>query len=103
MAYKIIMSKSAEYDLAQTLHYLAVKLCNPTAATNFANKMESSLDLLSEQPKIYALSNQKYLNKLGYHKCVIDHYVMLYRISEQKQEVIILRIFYGRQDYIKYL
>lgn len=103
MTYKIIMTKSADYDLEQILDYITVKLCNPTAAANFANKMESCLDLLSEQPKMYTLSSQEYLNKKGYHKCVIDHYVMLYRINEDEQEVIIFRIFYGRQDYIKYL
>ncbi|EFP62442.1 type II toxin-antitoxin system RelE/ParE family toxin [Erysipelotrichaceae bacterium AF15-26LB] len=103
MAYKVVMSESAEYDLEQILNYLTVKLYNPIAATNFVNKLESCFNLLSEQPKIYALSNQEYLNKLGYHKCVIDHYVMLYRINEDKQEIVIMRIFYGKQDYIKYL
>ena len=97
------MSKSANYDLEQILDYLAIKLCNPLAATNFADKVESCLGLLSTQSRIYALSSQEYLNKKGYHKCVVDHYVMLYRINEDKQEVIILRFFYGRQDYIKYL
>ena len=46
--YKIIMSKSADYDLEQILNYLTNKLCTLVAATNFANKMEKCLYLLSE-------------------------------------------------------
>ena len=43
MMYKIIMSKSAEYDLEQILNYLTNKLCNLIAATNFPIKWKNVL------------------------------------------------------------
>ena len=35
----------------------------------------------------------------GYRKAVIRNYVLIYKVDEKDQTVLLLRFFYGKQDY----
>ncbi len=52
-------------------------------------------------PLAYEQCRDPHLNALGYRKAVINHYIMIYRVSEPEKTVYVLRFFYGRQDYEK--
>lgn len=36
-----------------------------------------------------------------YRRLVIDNYVVLYRVEEEKKEVVIFQILYGGRNYLK--
>ena len=38
-----------------------------------------------------------------YRKFLLGNYVGVYRVQEREQQVVILRIFHGSQNYAKYL
>ena len=42
MVYKLIVSKEAHNDVDDIVHYVAIELCNPTAATGFLEGKLSS-------------------------------------------------------------
>lgn len=103
MAYKLIVSKLADSDLDAILAYIVTRLCNPKAAADFVEEVEKRYVLLVEQPKMFPLSQNLRLRGKGYRKVVIDNFVMLYRVVEQKEEIFIARFFYGKRDYEKYI
>lgn len=39
------------------------------------------------------------LRAKGYRKAVIRNYVLIYKVDEKNRTVLLLRFFYGKQDY----
>lgn len=103
MAYRLVVSKLADSDLDAILSYMATKLCNPKAASDYASEVEKRYTLIVDQPEIFPFSRSLRLRSKGYRKVVIDNFVMLYRIVEHKEEIFIARFFYGKRDYEKFI
>jgi len=103
MAYRVIISASAERDIDEIIAYVAKKLANPKAAADFADALEERYTELEAHPLMFELSRNERLAQAGYRRFVTGNYVALYTINEDVQEVIIVRIFYGRRDYEKYI
>ena len=101
MAYKIIETALAGQDLDSILSYIALSLGNLSAATAFADAVEECYSELEKMPLMFAFCDDPRLRALGYHKAVIKNYVMVYKVDEAAKAVIVLRFFYGRQNYEK--
>jgi len=97
------VSDSAERDLEEILAYIAVKLDNPKAAANFADALDDKYAQLEDYPLLFELSRNAGLAAKGYRRFVINNYIALYLVDEDRHEVIISRIFYGKQNYTKYI
>lgn len=41
----------------------------------------------------------EYLRNKGYRKLIVDNYIVFYLIWEEKKQVIIMRVLYGKQKY----
>ena len=101
MVYEVIISESAERDIDEILTYMTVKLANPQAAIDWADELEIRYSELSKYPLMYGKSANETLGRIGYRCFVVKNYIVFYRVDEMERKVIILRIFYGRQDYEK--
>ena len=99
--YRLAISELAHSDLDNIVSYIAVHLANPTAAVNFLNEVEKCYGYLKSNPLMYERCHDPYLERAGYHKATIKNYVMVYKVDEVDQAVIIHRFFYGAQDYVK--
>ena len=103
MEYDVIVSESAEQDIDEILTYMTEKLANPKAAADWADELQARYDELSSYPLIYGQATSESLKRMGYRRFVIKNYVAFYRVDDARGEVVILRVFYGRRDYEKYL
>ncbi|MDR1135481.1 MAG: type II toxin-antitoxin system RelE/ParE family toxin [Clostridiales Family XIII bacterium] len=103
MAYKVRISDSAEHDLNEIFKYIAEKLVNPRASVDFANALEEKYGKLEMHPLMFERSRNERLAQKGYRRFVVGGYVVLYIVNEEQQEVTIARIFYGKQNYDKYI
>jgi plasmid stabilization system protein ParE len=101
MAYDILETQLAAQDLEHIVTYIADSLANPMAASAFLDAVADCYDGLACTPLMYGFCHDPQLRKLGYHKAVIKHYVMVFKVDEAAKQVYILRFFYGRQDYEK--
>ncbi len=101
--YKLKITELAQTDLESIVDYIAVQLANPIAAGNFLNEVEKCYDYLKNNPMIYALSNDARLQKEGYRKALIKNYVLMFKVFEENQTVIVYRVFYAARDYFKLL
>lgn len=78
---------------------MAVRLQNPAAANAFADAVEQCYDLLEHTPLMYEACRDLRLRAKEYRKAVIRNYVLIYKVDEKNRTVLLLRFFYGKQDY----
>lgn len=95
------ISPMALQDLKDIREYISVKLCNPTAAERTVRKIISSYSQLTDSPFIGSSLNTKINIATPYRYLVSGNYLVFYKINDDFIEII--RIIYGRRDYIKIL
>ncbi len=103
MAYKIKFSKQAERDLDELFEYIHKTLVAPKASLDMIADIEKKVCLLAKKPLMCPKCQSNPLCELGYRKLVIKNYVVIYSVNEKEKFLYIVRIFYGRRDYVKYI
>ena len=93
--YKIRLLKIAEEDFTEIMEFVAAD--NPTAADKLAKKIESNLELLSENPLLERIPRDKEIRSLGYRFLIIQSYLMFYTI--ENKTIYIHRILHGSRNY----
>lgn len=103
MAYKVIITASAESDLEDIVTYVAEDLDNLPAAAKLLDEIEERYTKLAENPFLYENCRDARLRLMGYRKIAIRGYVMIYRVDTDKEIVYIERYFSELQNYVKRL
>lgn len=99
MAYKLLESQEARTDVRDIVRYMAVDLDNRSAAVDFLDALDAAYGNVTKQPFMYTQCVEGQLRALGSRKIVIKHYVILYRVDEEMEAVLIQRVFYMRRNY----
>ena len=97
---KLRVSPAADRDLDSILSYLINELCNPQAAGNLLDEVESSYDALVETPEAFELCRDERLADLGYRKVLFGNYLMIYQYDSELDEINVLRFFHETQNYL---
>lgn len=102
--YTLRFTRHAARDLDELFHYISYELDAESAAKELMREVETSIFNLREFPYSAPQSRDDLLARKGYRTLTVrKKYVVVYRVYEEKQTVIVLRIFYGRRDYGKLL
>ena len=99
MSYKIIVTDSAENDIASIINYIVNELCNNSAALSLISSIEEKYEYLSKNPYAYEKSRNATLRYRGYRRIAIDNYILLHLVDADNHIITIARVFYGKQDY----
>lgn len=93
----------AKKDMSEIAEYIGVKLSNPTAADNLAEKMVSEAENLTDMPyKCSVYISPRPLN-YEYRKLLVNNYIMFYYVDESKKLITIARVLYAKRDFRKLL
>jgi plasmid stabilization system protein ParE len=87
--------------LDEIVRYIAIELAAPSAATAFVDKIEENYGRIQANPRICELSRDSRLRAEGYRRAVIKNYIMLYKVFDDREEVIVYRFLFGGRDYAK--
>lgn len=101
--YKVQFSGESKNDFANIIKYIKYNLQETKAATKLSNKIKESIKLLSNNPKLYSIVDDEYIKKLGLRKLIVDNYLLFYKILEEEKIVQVVRIMYGRRNWIDIL
>ena len=101
MAYKFVATAAFERDYDSALAYITYELDAPKAAMRMIDAMDASIEKISSNPKINAISRKPTLRALDYREEFIGNYVMLYRI--ERDVIVAKRLFHMTQDYEAYV
>lgn len=97
--YKIVVTEPAERDLTEAVSYIANTLKNPNAAKALANEFEKKASALSEMPKMYQISEDKYLASKSIRAFTVKNYIVFYIVRDNEKTVSIIRFLYGKRDW----
>lgn len=103
MVYDVKVSVDAQVDIDETISYFVNILKNPIAAKTLLDKIEEAYIDIADNPYMYSICFDARLKKDGYRKVIINNYILIYRIDEEKKDVYVVRFFYGRRNYTEYI
>lgn len=100
---KLLITKEAKRDIDEIISYIVNELNNPAAAKNLLAKIQSGFDTVSHNPYAFELCQDKRLKECGYRKIVVNNYIIFYKIGANCNIVYIMRVIYGRRNYIDFI
>ena len=100
MACKVVITEDADRDLDRILLYLTQQLYAEQAASALVAEYAQ---VLEQFPSMFEVARSGSHAGKEYRKFLLGNYVGIYRVLEREQQVVILRIFHGSQNYAKYL
>ena len=95
------VSPEAANDLWRLRHYIAVQLDSPVAAQKLVSHILESVRRLADFPKSGSPLSSVLDIETDYRFLVCGDYLIFYRLEQQT--VSIVRILYGKRDYLKLL
>ena len=98
---KLHISPEAQSDLQGIKEYIAVELENPTAALNTVSRITRAIRNLSDFPASGAPLSSVVDMQTNYRFLVSGSYLVFYR--QEGDSVYVVRVLYGRRDYMKIL
>lgn len=87
--------------MEQIFNYIAVELCNPTAAIGQINDFEKAFDNICSFPESCPFINNEYVKDKSLRKLVVNNYIAFYRIRDK--EIQVVRVLYGMRNYETFL
>ncbi len=98
--YEVEFTQECTNEIKKIYKYIRDVLCNEIAAKRLMKKLEEYVSDLSYSPRLYVEIEKYKGTKKVYRRMVVNKYVVLYNIDEEKKKVFIAHMFYGGSDYI---
>lgn len=97
--YNLEFLPSAREDMVEIVGYISKELHNPAAAERLAGLLVEAAERAAQFP--YA--NPAYFPvrplKREYRKIAVENYPMFYWVDEEKKQITLAHVTYGRRDY----
>jgi len=101
--YKVLMTQPAVDDLKGIAAYIANELREPSIAKKLVGRIKEAVMSLSEMPERHSLVADEKLAIQEIRKIMVDNYIIFYAVSEKDATVTVVRILYGRRDWVNLL
>lgn len=95
--YELKIFPMAQHDMEQIFDYIAVELCNPSAALGQIDDFERAFESVCAFPESCPYINNEYVKDKSLRKLVVNNYIAFYRFKGD--EVQIVRVLYGMRNY----
>ena len=103
MAYKVLISKRASFQLEKLAAYLLTVLNNQQACAHFFDEIQKTYDMLKNDPLCFKQCPEELLAQKGYRSVSLPtmRYRIIYRI--EGKTVFVVAIFHTLEDYLRKL
>ena len=98
MNFEVHFSSAAQADIDQIFDYISIALCSPIAAKNLMAKFQEAVNTLSDFPEAFALCQDEPWFLREVRTIPVGNYRLFYHVNHDMQKVVILRVFYCRQE-----
>lgn len=102
-SYNVLMTQPAADDLKGIAAYISNEFREPSIAEKLVGKIKEVVMSLSEMPTRHSLVADEKLAIQEIRKIVVDNYIVFYTVSEKDATVTVVRILYGRRDWVNLL
>ena len=93
--YRVKYTQTALKRLDDILAYIAVTLCNPSAAKRLLDDFDEAIENVSKFPYAMSKAKNKNVTTKEYRKILVRQYLAIYRIDEKKKAIYILTFRYA--------
>lgn len=97
------MTHTATEDLKSIANYIVRELREPSIAQKLVNLIKEEVMSLKEMPTRYSLLADEILQRQGLRKLLVENYIVFYIVEEKDSTVTIVRILYGRRNWVDLL
>ena len=101
--YSLEITESAKNDLKEIYNYIANSLMEPTTAEKQLERIEEGILSLKHMPLRIAMEHNESLKQRNLRKLIVDNYLIFFLVNEETYSVIIVRVIYGRRDWVALL
>ena len=95
--YELKIFPLAQLDMKQIFDYIAVELCNPTAAIGQIDDFEKAFENVCVFPESCPYISNEYVKDKSLRKLVVNNYIAFYRVKND--EIQVVRVLYGMRNY----
>ncbi len=92
------LTQKADADLDDIVGYIAVELANPTAASDFVDKLQEVIGEVRSFPESGSPVVNEFVPNTGVRKKLVSNYIMYYLPDSAEKMIFVLRIVYGRRS-----
>ena len=99
--YEIEFTEDCRDEIREIYKYISENLVEKESAKKLMQKMKKSVMGLVEYPRLYSKIEKKNKRKRNFRKIVVDNYVILYTIDDNKKTIYISHMYYSGKNYLE--
>ena len=103
MIYTVRITTPAQNEMRGIYRYIAEDLQTPVAAGRRISLIDEKIQSLKENPNRVPLVRDEYLASRGYRMIAAKNHLVFFIIREQAEAVSVMRVLYGRRDWLRIL
>jgi toxin ParE1/3/4 len=101
--YTVKITETAGRQMREIMQYISTQLNAPKAAVQLLNLLERQISSLSWSPQRIERIEEEPWHSRGIRKMSVKNYLLYFLIEEEKKEVQIIAVLYGRRDQLQML
>ena len=101
--YELILTGKAKSDLKGIYKYISEKLKEKETAKKLIQTIQNEILVLEDIPEGFSVVNVYNKRKYEYRKLIIKNFIAVYRIDKKNRIVYVVKIVYGRKNYLNEL
>lgn len=98
MIFQVQLTEQAEKDLRGIYEYIAFRLLSPINAEKQLSRIEAGILSLKDLPERCPRFPKEPWFGMGLRRMIVDHYVVLYLVDTEREQVMIVRVLYGSRN-----
>lgn len=98
--YEIVFTEDSKNGIKEIYDYISNNLVNEEAAKRLMRKIKEKVLNLSKTPKLYKKIEKTKKIKREFRRMIVNNYVILYTVDDDKKIVYISHMYYKRKDYL---
>lgn len=96
--WRILLTPEFKQEIREIHSYIANTLLVPKTAIKQVGRILDAVELLKEMPMRNPLYEKAPWKDRGLRKLVVDNFVTFYLPNENKNEVVVMHVFYGGRN-----
>lgn len=99
--YDVIVYDSAQDDIRDAVGYVSRTLLEPDTARGLLLRFQEEILSLANIPERFSLVSDPYLASLGFRVTSVGNYLIFYTVRREARKVDVVRVIYGKRNWIK--
>jgi plasmid stabilization system protein ParE len=101
--YRYKLTERAVNDLDDVIYYISSELSNPSAAANFMETLQNTIENICNFPESGSRVINEFIPNENIRRVLLNNYIMYYMPDIDSEMIYILRIVYAHRDMNKIL